>query len=294
MITRCKRYSPAGGQPGDARGRGFTLIELLVVIAVVALLVGTLLPALAQARHAARGVKCLTQVRQLELAQALYADAYKGALVDAALAHGGLGDPRNSWPITLGQYSEGALILRSPLDSSPFWSADDGGTYPGVGFRRYADLLAASTGGPGGSTPRVALARWTSYGLNNYTTRSKKPPAAFMARPSYDTLPRVPRPGSTVHFLMMTFGAGEPPSTQAGQYARSDHVHAQTWDDGAPGTSPTAAAAQMQLNAHAGPRVPGWTGVSAYGFLDGHAQALRFDQVYTDFNRNRFYPEVAQ
>lgn len=279
------------GRPAAWRWRAFTLIELLVVIAVVALLVGILLPALGQARNTARGVKCLTQVRQLELAQQMYADAYKGALVDAALAHGGLGDPKNAWPITLGQYSEGALILRSPVDTSAYWSRDDGGTYPGVGFRRYADLLAAHPAGP---APRVQLARWTSYGLNNYTTRSKKPPAAFMARPSYDTLQKIPRPSSTVHFLMMTFGGHDTGDASSGQFARADHVHAENWDDGAPGTAPEQAAVHMQVNAHAGPRVPGWTGVSAYGFLDGHARALRFDQVYTDFNRNRFYPEVAQ
>ena len=54
--------------------RAFTLIELLVVISIIALLIGLLLPALSTARSAARSSVCLSNVRQIGLAQHLYAD----------------------------------------------------------------------------------------------------------------------------------------------------------------------------------------------------------------------------
>lgn len=242
----------------DSRnGRGFTLIELLVVIAIIAVLVSLALPTLAKARRAAAVTKCLSNLRSLQMAQAMYADAHRGYLIDVGLAHGGVGDPSLSWVRTLAEYYATPFALRSPNDVSPYWPIADGG-------QGYVLNGAART---------------SSYGMNNYLSRTYNP--AISSREPFDNISKIDRPDQTVQFLLMT---------QLGEFAVSDHVHAEGW--GNRERAAPIAATQSDISKYGGPIAAG-ASIGNWGFMDAHAATLRFDSVYVDRTVNTMNPEVA-
>ena len=66
------------------RSKGFTLIELLVVIAIIAILAAILFPVFARAREKARQTSCVSNLRQLTMANLQYSQDYDGYFVPGA------------------------------------------------------------------------------------------------------------------------------------------------------------------------------------------------------------------
>ncbi|MBN2641751.1 MAG: type II secretion system protein [Victivallales bacterium] len=74
------QLNQTNGRNGSANMTTFTLIELLVVIAIISILASMMLPALNNAREAARFSACKSNLKQIGIADVMYMDDNKGAI----------------------------------------------------------------------------------------------------------------------------------------------------------------------------------------------------------------------
>lgn len=109
------------------RSHGFTLIELLVVIAIIAILIALLLPAVQQAREAARRTQCKNNMKQLGLAVHNYHDNF--GMFPPALISSGRCNPASAAPVgtecpaTRPVLNTTGWVLMLPyLDQSPLYN----------------------------------------------------------------------------------------------------------------------------------------------------------------------------
>ena len=111
---------PANPAPSPRRrGLGFTLVELLVVIGIIALLISILLPTLNRARESAKGVACLSNIRQIGQATIGYASDNKGSLPWLSYTRSSTkGEPQPFQPAGENHYYRWYALLGHYMDSA--------------------------------------------------------------------------------------------------------------------------------------------------------------------------------
>jgi prepilin-type N-terminal cleavage/methylation domain-containing protein len=107
--------------------RGFTLIELLVVISIIGILIALLLPAVQQAREAARRSECQNHLKQLALGLHNYHDTHR-CLPSGSIVRGPSFSPLSGW-------GWGAMILPM-LEQGPLYAKCDFSAHDAVGANR--------------------------------------------------------------------------------------------------------------------------------------------------------------
>jgi prepilin-type N-terminal cleavage/methylation domain-containing protein/prepilin-type processing-associated H-X9-DG protein len=232
-----------------ARERAFTLIELLVVIAIIAILAALLLPSLKAARQRARQSQCASNLRQIALAENMYANE-NDDMFTVFKDDGTLG--LNAW------WQE----LLEPYLGTPLPKGSDGLKTRNLATSAYncPATPQSELSNPTYALPGSWLNKLTSYALNT----SMWSPGWKYRRGT------VPNPAAYVL-------CGDSDITQLDYLLTSD-----SWRHASPGNP------AWQERA-------GWPGVAMrhnnHGqvvFVDGHVEALAYDQLKHDAVPNRW------
>ncbi|HLK58393.1 MAG TPA: DUF1559 domain-containing protein [Chthonomonadaceae bacterium] len=260
-----------------SRRSGFTLIELLVVIAIIAILAAILFPVFARAREEARKTSCLSNLKQIATAAAMYSQDYDTRLLPP-------------W------YYKFANPTPAQVDITWTWG---GMVQPYVKNQQLflcpdANSSSAATNS---TYATIALGKQGSYGMNldglfgqvNGTAFGNNPfPAAnTISLPSYPKLSSATNPANTVQFMdaaEITTGAEGDINAMRNAY----QFYVTDTDNNNPGGAtnyPSAIYFRLPpaiIANGADPIIPlaRHNGTCNATFLDGHAKSLHLSSIW--------------
>lgn len=231
------------------RRKAFTLIELLVVIAIIAILIALLLPAVQQAREAARRTQCRNHLKQLGLALHNYHDvhlvfppAYVGHPTETGTAFGitypddnANGPSGFGWGTMLLPYLDQAPLFNSLNFSIACWAPQ----HAAAAKTKLAVFLCPSTtGGDDG----FVVERWTTGSSAAPHNPAPFDPQLFFAHSHYVTNAGIHQPWGRDPAYSVDFSQPEPiPLTgqsvvQEGPFYRNSRIRVADVTDGTSNT----------------------------------------------------------
>ncbi len=237
----------------DRSAVGFTLIELLVVIAIIAILAAILFPVFAQAREKARQTSCLSNMKNIVLAEIMYVQDYDETLPRIRNYNMPLVTPKWAWGIqdSLAPYVKNDDVWKCPSDSIQRDDCDTDG---------YGKPISYSFTHGGNSDP------WNCFGLHGY----------YASWQNSLSLAQIGAPADTISMFELwttasytqgyaywryrTFEAANY-SSSGGDFAQYPKVVSATWCSASPGAGRFAIGSHSQM--------------ANYAFIDGHVKALR-------------------
>jgi prepilin-type N-terminal cleavage/methylation domain-containing protein len=112
--------------PNFRRHRGFTLVELLLVVTIIAIVLALVFVAIRQLQNQARATACLSNQRQLALANSTYASDNGGRTIsprtDAYPPVNGMRGTTNCWVNTIGATVGNSVEQVKSLEQGALWS----------------------------------------------------------------------------------------------------------------------------------------------------------------------------